>query len=329
MAEAIGMTELSPACVLVEHPAIALPGEFDRVHGFYKTLHPVRARDSMFAREVKHGATTTYCIRDAVIVDGCVYSRKSFDAIRCQKRKAILVGASLDLAEAQLSSDSCSTQYFGDWLMSGLAMELLAEERGMIPLVLGGGPWPSEVQYRNRLNLHAEVVGTTPVHIGSLWLVNDHGLNEGRRRRTQILRQRARHVAPLGDRRVYIERGSLGIERGLTNEIDLREMLAKRGFVVVRPEEIDVGELARILSGAMICVGIEGSALCNATMLMPPGAGVLAIQPPQRFSNGLKLFCDVAGLRFGFVVGDGRSKGFDAPIGRLGDTIDIMEAELD
>ena len=105
----------------------------------------------------------------------------------------------------------------------------------------------------------------------------------------------------------------------------VRDLLVARGFRVVSPEGGSVAELADALAGAAICVGVEGSALTHATMLMPPGGAILTLQPPRHVADAIKYFADAVGLRFAFVIGDDRPAGYTIDEDRLIRTLALVE----
>ena len=167
----------------------------------------------------------------------------------------------------------------------------------------------------------------SPTRFAELWMVDDRPMNDGRRARFETLRRRARPAgaAPPATGRIFLERGTSGVARGLANEDAVRDALVARGFRVLAPETSSTEALADALSAARLCVGVEGSALTHATMLMPAGGAILALQPPRRFAESIKLFSDTIGLRFGFVVGEDHGDRFTVAIDRLEATIDLVE----
>jgi len=281
----------------------------------------------LLERDVYHPPTLAYRLDGAIIADGCLYTQRTFAPLSITPRR-ILLGKPAEHAEGLLCSDICSTRYFGDWLMTGLPLELLAEDRGANPIVLDGGKWPNEEDYRKRLKLAKPPAPTSPARFQTLWMIDDKPMNDGRVARYERLRARARTGQVGEDGLVYLERGTLGVERGLIGEEKLKEALVARGFRIVRPETASVAELAEALGKARICVGVEGSALTHATMLMPQGGAIVAIQPPMRFANAIKFFADAVGIRFGFVVGEQAGEGFSVPVERLRATLDLVDAAI-
>jgi hypothetical protein len=89
-----------------------------------------------------------------------------------------------------------------------------------------------------------------------------------------------------------------------------------------------VEEMSAALSSALICVGIEGSAMCHAAMLLPAKAAMLAIVPEDRFLTYLKWFTDAFDMRYGYVIGQRPEPGapdVTVDIDRLQKTVDLVE----
>src|SRR5206468_5137489 len=117
-----------------------------------------------------------------------------------------------------------------------LPKEVLAHERGLLPLSFAREPWLHAQGYR-------ELLGMTPVRtryarVSKLWLVDETALNGGWVRRFGELRRRIREqVRPTGDTHIFLARGSFGAAtRNLLNEGELAEDLERRGFRVIEPE---------------------------------------------------------------------------------------------
>jgi capsular polysaccharide biosynthesis protein len=96
--------------------------------------------------------------------------------------------------------------------------------------------------------------------------------------------------------RIYLSRRQFtgGSYRALENEAALEDMLGRRGFMIVIPEQLPIDEQIRTVANADFVVGIDGSAL-HLCGFMRPGGAVLMIEtrpfPVQRAINkalGLK-----------------------------------------
>jgi hypothetical protein len=327
--------EISPACRRYRPAAIALQDELERVTHFHEwtpTRDIIRqqALDHLSEGEEVHPATTALRIDDVLIADGCVHRPASLSVITKEKRRAILSGPVEEVGEAQLTTTHCGSIYFGDWLMVDIPIELLAQQRGIPPLSLTHQTFGHEPDYRKAFQLTRPPRPQSIVRARSLWMMkdNDRGMTADRVARYQLLRGRIRNPRAKSPRRVFVDRGQWGNQRGLRNRDQVLAALEGRGFEAIYPENMTVEELSSALSSAEICVGIEGSAMCHAAMLLPPGAAMLAIVPEDRFLTYLKWFTDAFDMRYGYVIGQRPERG--APdvivdINRLLATLDLVE----
>ena len=160
---------------------------------------------------------------------------------------------------------------------------------------------------------------------------NDRGMSDDRLARYQALRERVRTPGAKSPQFLFIDRGAWGNQRGLRNRDEVLASLTSRGFEPIYPEKMTVGELSEALSSAKICVGIEGSAMCHASMMLPPGAAMLAIVPEDRFLTYLKWFTDAFGMRYGYVIGQRPEPGapdVTVDVKRLNAALDLVEKAL-
>lgn len=328
--------ELSPGTRRYRPPAIALPREVERVKLF---LDWTPSRDYVRRETLEHlsegedvhAATTAFRVEDVLVADGCIYAPWAVSVITKEKRRALLSGPVEEIDEAQLVTTHCGSIFFGDWLMVDVPIELLSLQRGLRPLSIANRVYGHEPEYRQRFAFAPPTRPSSIARAASLWIVNDNGMTDGRVERYQTLRSRVRSPEADGPSRVFIDRGAnWGVPRGLANRDEVTQALAGRGFETIHPELMSVDELSKALSSAEFCVGVEGSALTHATMMLPPGACIVAIQPDDRFTSGIKWFADAVGMRYGFLVGERQSS--DAQIHvelkRLHATLDLAERAL-
>lgn len=320
-AATIELAPASPACPL---PAIALPGEFERVKGLIPTGVWAWERAVAHGEPGTHSATTAVLIRDALWADGTVYAGLRSQWIAPRRRGLVLNGPIEHLAQAQLCYTEGSARYFAHWLIDQLTLELLAAERGMPALTEPTPGWQHEEGYRAIAKLHPR----TPrlARVDELWIVDDRHCNAARECRFRALRQRVRAPDARSPRRVYLDRGVTGSVRTLTNRDAVVAALEERGFVIIYPERETPERMVELLSNADVCLGIEGSALAHPIVLMPEGATIVALEPPHRFSALMKPYADMAGQRFAYVVGDDQGQDrFSIDISRLQATLDLVE----
>jgi len=332
------VVEVSPAVRRYRPAAIALPDEIDGVRLFHEWT-PDRdfIRQDILEHLVEgdelHPATSVMRVQDVLVTDGCVYAPWAVSVITKEKRRPILSGPFEEVEEAQLCTTHCGSIYFGDWIMVDIPIELLALQRGIKPLSLSHQTFGHEPAYRDAFRLPRPPRPQSVVRARSLWVMrdNDRGMTADRVARYQVLRERVRTPGSKSPERVFIDRGEWGNQRGLRNRDDVVASLAARGFESIYPEKMTVGELSEALSSAKICVGIEGSAMCHASMMLPPGAAMLAIVPEDRFLTYLKWFTDAFDMRYGYVIGQRPEPG--APdvavdVTRLNAALDLVEKAL-
>lgn len=307
---------LAPSDVAETGTAIALPGEFDRVETILDVPHidPAATReDTLWKRwlepgPVDHLPTMAYRLDDAILSPSSIYAGRAFRDYGAA-RALMLRGPAETIDEAYFCGGSGGANWFGHWLCDDLATEILAEERGLPALALAATHYQHEAGYRELFDLHAGKPALARVR--SLWLIDDRGYNQDHVRRFRKQRDRLRRrVAPAGDHRfVYLARGSTGTRRAVANEAALMDRLVADGFIVVEPEKMAPRDIAAALVGARLIVTMEGSALDHGLVSLPEGAAVLALMPPERFNIYNKIRCELAGLRFAYLVGDRRPDG--------------------
>ena len=318
------ITEVAPPFVREVMPAISLPNELERVERFEPTNSPQVHYDRLYAREQHHGPTIAYRLDNALLHYGTLYFANDYRTFTKTPRKVLTSGSPDFIAEAQFSASPLEHVYFGHWLHDTLPLELLAHDRGIMAVRPFDPPWMHTSGYR-------ELLGSTPrtedyVHIAKLWLIDDRGLNKNwadRYLRVRSLLQSVRSES--GPERVFISRGVSGAKREISNLREVQKALEKVGFITLYPERETPQTITKTLSHAQIVVGMVGSALAHAQLALPQGATLVTIQPTTLFSGFHKLFADVSGIRFAFVVADRDKNDSSVNIARLLKTIEMVE----
>lgn len=322
--------ELAPATTTRTVAALSLPNEIDRASGTMATSTLAFERRQAGSIEIRHAPTTAYRVDGGLVHDGTCYANGRLERLAPRRGRLFASGRLDSIEEAQLCIDVGASQYFGHWLIDALSTELLAQDRGLPALTVPNEGRLHESGYRELLGLHARAASCT--WVDRLWIVDDRGYNKGRVDRLHRLRALAR--AGIGEsrppwRNVYIDRGHLGADRNLSNCDALVDVLKARGFDILRPERESPHDIARMLTTARLVVGIEGSHLNHALLAMRAGGALVAIQPPHRFNMFNNTIASFIGLRFGFVVADARANGFEVDLGRLSETLDLVERRID
>ena len=318
---ALEMRELEPASSVPCEPAIALPGELDRVVTF---LGGAEAQVPRLLADVREeGPTLSYRLPDALLADFTVYCGQSFEVLRGGRKRPVLVGSPDEFDEAQLCATSCTETYFGHFIRDALPLELLAGRRNLTALAFKREPWLHEPGYRALVGL--EPRRTSFARVRNLWVTDERALNSGWTERYRELRERVRSGSkPNGGTHIFLCRGMLGTARHLINEDELVERLHAAGFRIVSPETMQPGELAAALGSAKVVACVEGSAQQHAFIAMPAGAALLSIQPPQRFNSVGKIIADAIGARFAYAVAEPAGGGFSIDPDRVLRTLDLI-----
>ena len=126
---------------------------------------------------------------------------------------------------------------------------------------------------------------------------------------TEFLRSRLlpADAAPVPGRCIYVTRGAQRNNRIVVNEDAVLEALAPYGVQVVDPSALGVAEQIRAFAEAELVVAPHGAALANLTFASA-GAAVVELFAPD-FVQGCywKLSTTVPGLRYRYLVGEGRT----------------------
>jgi capsular polysaccharide biosynthesis protein len=312
---------VSPAIESDRPAAICIPGEIERAQAFH--LSPEIERGRIAGGKRQEGPTIAYRIRNATVGRGAVYTRGAMETYSERSSRWALIGELNLLPECVLVASKTTELFFGDWLVEGLSLELLAK-KWLPAAAFRRTNWLHEAGYRELTGLSVEQVDIA--HADKLWIIDDRGINRSRAQRFQELRRiiRSRVTANFDSPNlVYLARGKLGSSRQMSNERETVNCLTCLGFEVVEPESETPLALASKLRNTSIAVCVEGSAQVHALLAMPEGSTIINIQPPQRFTAPGKDMADMAGMRYGFVVGDA---GFSVDADRLRRTIDLVNA---
>lgn len=325
---AVEIDELAPPFVREVMPAISLPDEIDRVERFEPTNSPKIHYDRLYAREQRHGPTMAYCFDNAILHHGTLYFAKQYRTFTKTPDKVLITGRPNFLNEAQFAASPLEHIYFGHWLHDTLPLEILASDRGLIPLRPSDPPWMHTSGYR-------ALLGSSPqseehAHIAKLWIIDDRGLNKNWSDRfCRVRKSLQASRLKSGNERVFISRGRSGARREISNLDEVQAALSDAGFVTLHPERETPQTIIQALSNARIVVGMEGSALAHAILALPKGASLVTIQPATFFNTIFKLFADMADIRYAFVVADRANQDSSVNVGRLLRTIEIAETQVD
>lgn len=319
------IVEIAPSYVRHPEPAISLPNEIERVERFEPTNSPQVHFDRLYAREQHHGPTVAYRFDQSLIYRGSLYFGDEHRNFTKSPKRFFLSGEPISLVEAQVSSSPLEHVYFGHWLHDTLPLELLAYDRGLPAVRPPDPPWMHTSGYRSALGMMPNFV--EHARISKLWLIDDRGLNKNWGDRYLRVRNSLKSCGykKSGNEFVFISRGKSGAKREIINLNEVESILKDIGFLILYPEQETSETIAKTLASSRIVVGMVGSALAHAQLAMPEGAALVTIQPSTLFSGFHKLFADVSGIRFAFVVADRQGDDSIVDISRLLKTLDLVQ----
>lgn len=303
--------------------AFFLPNQLERVISAHRETSVAHEIARISEVEVEHAPTLACVLRNARVLQGCVYARRARLVLADTRPKLVGPSVEQELDLGALAVSYTGNRYFGHWLKDDSTLNLAAREFGP-PIATARKPWLHQAGWEAVLQLTAQPVASA--RFRELFVFQDFGQNEHRRRRYELLRQR---VATYGPRSsapgVFIRHGKSGEPRGWIDSERTEERLVRRGFAIVEPETMSVDALHAVLNGVPIVIGLESSAMSPSILTLREGGAVVNIQPPTRFNNLYKDYTDCLGLRYGFVVGVPTHDGFSIDPDEIERTLDLLE----
>jgi hypothetical protein len=326
LGSAASVDELHPEETITGDPCIALPGQYERIQAGAFNVDIAAEVAQLQGAPRKIGSTLRYTLRDVLICDAIIYGqgrRKIFN-LQVPSRRSDEDGAHEphweEYEEAAVRSSYIGCHFFGHWLRDDSATHLLAGEYGT-PISMPTPVWPDQAGYLAVFGQRS--VMPRRARVRKLILFEDITQNSHKAERFRKLR-----ALVARGRIVYLIRGSGGKQRLLANEAEITDALARRGVVILQAETLSVPELLSGLFGARMVISIEGSQFSHALYTLRDKAGIVVIQPPNRFFNSHMDWARSLGMRYGVVVGERRETGFHLPVCDLLRTVDLMDAAL-
>lgn len=312
---------VAPAVEETTPPSCFLPDDLDRVTALQEETTPALEHRRVHGGRVAHEASVAYQLEGCDLIGGHVYAGGCHLSVSTRPSPWLRAPGRLRrVTETRaLVSTWAASRYFGHFVTDGLPLTLLG--RGLAQPVRSDEPETAhQRQYREDTDTEAE-----PVHAARfdrLLVFEDHGQNDDKRARYEVLHRRLAGDAPGPSRPgVYLRRGS-GVGRRLLNEAAVEDFLRARGFTVVDPSRQPLEEIVAALRGSVMAVGVEGSQLAHAVYTIARGGAIVALTPADRFNNVLKDYADATGLHYGFTVCDVGEGGCMADLARLGRVLD-------
>jgi Glycosyltransferase 61 len=282
--------------------AIFEPADLEKITGVYE-LDTLEGEILKTTRHRKrHGATMAYEIRDAVLSQGNLFSRKTCYEVSGKRASLFAKGEMREYKDAVLSSTGLGIKYFGHWMLDDLPKTLAAYDMGQ-PISVLTDPSPAQRDYMRLLDLKPDVVADA--YFERIVVIDDTGQNAHKLERYKRLHDRGpRDPSVPRPSGIMLLRGASGQRRVLTNENEVADIARRRGMTVIDPMAMSAEELIKLSAGVEFVLGVEGSQLTNSAMWMSMTGTMVTIQPPQRFTMIAKDRCDCVGMRYGFIIGD-------------------------
>jgi hypothetical protein len=303
--------------------AFYLPNQLERVVASHEEASLALQIARISEVEVEHAPTLAHVIQDARILHGCVYARRARLVLAETRPPLVGPNALHELDVGALCVSYTGNRYFGHWMKDDTTLNLVAREFGP-PIATAQKPWIHQAGWEAVLQLGAQPLATARVR--ELFVFQDIGQNEHRRRRYQILRDRVAAYGPKTSAPgVFVRQGKSATPRGWLDPERTEERLARRGFAIVEPETMTVDELHKVINGAPVIVGLEGSSMSPSILTVRDGGAIVNLQSPFRFNNLYKDYTDALGLRYGFVVGTPQESSFTIDPDDVERTLDLLE----
>jgi Glycosyltransferase 61 len=303
-------------------PPIYLSGQLDRLTGATEHLSLEVEIASMLAKEYTHAATIAYHIKDAVLLDGSVYSGNLRHFLA--DHAAIASDAEARHFEsAGLASTSVGCRYFGHWLHDDCIQYLLAEQTGT-PICVGDPPWKHRQQYASYFE--QDWTPTDRAYVEDLVVYQDFGQNSLKRQRYKMLAKKIATKFSSSEERgelVYLRRGSTGLSRVIQDDPAISETLAQFGFTIIDANG-DLDLILQNLTQAKLVVSIEGSHIAHCCYSLEENCGLIVLQPSDRFTAVHRHWTQCVGINFGFVVGTPGEHGYRFSTDEILRTADMM-----
>ncbi|MEZ5458871.1 MAG: glycosyltransferase family 61 protein [Steroidobacteraceae bacterium] len=319
---------LCPAEVLEAPAARHLPGALEKV----TALSPWRNWDAEHALirggPTEHAASTLHVVDNVQVVDAHLYSgsakaQPGYGAERWWLDGSVETEA---LDEAHLVTSQEGSHFFGPFLQCDLPLELIrpSDPRNR---TMPTKPYGHAAAYRELLGL-PPVPTMRRARVRRLTMFVDFAQNSHKIARYRQLRAALRERVPQAAHAlrvgVYLQRGSTGEPRILSNEAQVIEFLAARGFDIVEPARLGAADIAARTLDAPLVVSVEGSHLSHVIYSMAERGTMLVLQPPDRFAMPYKEYTDALGMGFAFVVGDAAQGGFSVNLDELAATLELV-----
>lgn len=304
-------------------PSIFVSEDLSRVSGVFPGETIAGEIEKAVATQATHRATKAYELRDAVMVQGHLFTAKAIHKISRQPIPLVARGIQREQDSAVLASTRWGHLFFGHWMTDDLTLTLAAQDLGNA-VGHSDNLTPQQNQYLDGLNLRLPEADSTTYR--KITILDDYGQNHYKRSRHSRLRDIAASVVrSTRHRGVMLLRGDSGERRVLVNESEVADEARRRGFAVLDPRDHTATEMIEACLDAKLVLGVEGSQMAHGAMWMSSDGTLLELQPPNRFNVHFKQTCDCRGLQYAFMVGHPADGGFSCDLNALKRLLDRLD----
>jgi hypothetical protein len=121
-----------------------------------------------------------------------------------------------------------------------------------------------------------------------------------------------------------LRRGTTGVARLISNEVQLIDALVQRGFVIADIQSDSLEQLLGKLVNAKIVISLEGSHVAHCCFSLSERSALIVLSIPTRFTGVHRGWADARSIRYGFIVGSETLEGFHYEPKEVLQTLDLM-----
>ena len=240
-------------------------------------------------------SVNAYSLKDAVLLDGSVYSNGYRHELRSTLKKrgiGLSMNGPLSHQESGVLVSTCAgSAWWGHWVEDEVPLQMLAQKFGRL-VSHNRDAYRDEEYYRELFGLEE------PDRYGialfdELIVIDEHAQNPNKTRRYSQLRSRISHLKK-GFEKVFLSRGVTGDRRILENESDIRKRLESEGFHYLDIETAEAHEVVEKCRGAKVVVSVEGSHMAPLLYLLDDYATMIILSPPNQVHTTIAdigVFC--------------------------------------
>lgn len=263
-----------------------------------------------------------YAVRDAILIQGNLFLKGYRLPYRRSRSHILYCGNIAKYEDAAIASTPLGNQFFGHWLLDDLTRCNALSDLGHKSFLVGNTLSTHQQQYMELLCADGEMHDNAA--FGVLRVLQESPMQSFISTTLAAHRDRLRHglIGSPSHRGVMMLRQATGRKRVLVNEREIADQLSQHGMAILDPMRASISEMREIIGNADFVIGVEGSHMTHAIPLLRRDSAFITIQPPFKFDNTCKPYCDALGIRYGFTVGQQCAGGFSVELSRVLKAID-------